>query len=451
MKRILKVIALGILTGQMALAGGIVTNTNQSASWVRMLSRDASTDIDAIYYNPAGITALGEGIHFSLSNQSIVQEYQLYDDYPSLNDGYYTGDVSAPIFPNFYASYNSANWAFFLGFGVVGGGGSAEYTRGMPSFETPISHLPALISDLGVPTSAYSVEQYFDGTSAFYGIQGGASYKINEMISASAGLRYVIASNHYSGYLLNVQVNPTHPTVNPSGEMMSAEVFFTSLGLPSYAAMVADKEVKTTQTARGITPILGLNISPNENLNIGLKWEGNTSLEFENDTEVDGTGMFSDGSTFNRDMPMMISVGVQYKLDPNVRIQAGYHTYMDKNADWDGREDLVDHNMYELSVGAEYDINHQFTISAGYLMGRTGVSENYQDNLSFSLSSNTLGGGLKIHFNEALSLDLGFAKMMYMAMVEHVAADPSNGTSAYNTNYDKDGFMLAIGLNYSLY
>lgn len=54
-----------------ALAGGIVTNTNQSAQYIRTLNRNASTCIDAVYFNPAGLTMLGDGLHFSLSNQSI--------------------------------------------------------------------------------------------------------------------------------------------------------------------------------------------------------------------------------------------------------------------------------------------------------------------------------------------------------------------------------------------
>ena len=55
-------------------AGGIVTNANQSAQYVRMLARDASTSIDAVYYNPAGLTKLADGFHISLSNQSIFPD-----------------------------------------------------------------------------------------------------------------------------------------------------------------------------------------------------------------------------------------------------------------------------------------------------------------------------------------------------------------------------------------
>jgi long-subunit fatty acid transport protein len=52
-------------------AGGIVTNTNQSAMYTRMGNRTATLGIDAVYYNPAGLTKLGNGFHFSINNQTI--------------------------------------------------------------------------------------------------------------------------------------------------------------------------------------------------------------------------------------------------------------------------------------------------------------------------------------------------------------------------------------------
>ena len=53
-----------VLIGAFALtsfAGGLLTNTNQSAQFVRMLSRNASTQIDAVYFNPAGLIKLENG------------------------------------------------------------------------------------------------------------------------------------------------------------------------------------------------------------------------------------------------------------------------------------------------------------------------------------------------------------------------------------------------------
>ena len=42
-------------------AGGILTNTNQHVSFLRMLARGASIDIDGVYSNPAGLAFLPEG------------------------------------------------------------------------------------------------------------------------------------------------------------------------------------------------------------------------------------------------------------------------------------------------------------------------------------------------------------------------------------------------------
>ena len=61
------------LAASYSYAGGIVTNTNQSSAWVRLLVRDATTEIDAVYFNPAGLTKLNDGFHFSLSNQYVTQ------------------------------------------------------------------------------------------------------------------------------------------------------------------------------------------------------------------------------------------------------------------------------------------------------------------------------------------------------------------------------------------
>ncbi|WP_288018382.1 hypothetical protein [Tenuifilum sp.] len=102
-KQLLTIIATGFAT--IVMAGGIVTNTNQSATYIRMLARDASTSIDAVYFNPAGMVKLDDGFHLYLSNQSLFQKKTIENKFPLLNDDKYVGDVAAPLFPNFYAVY----------------------------------------------------------------------------------------------------------------------------------------------------------------------------------------------------------------------------------------------------------------------------------------------------------------------------------------------------------
>jgi long-chain fatty acid transport protein len=210
MKRTLILIAGALITGSL-FAGGLVTNTNQSASWVRLPSRNASTEIDAAYYNPAGLMKLDNGLHFSVSNQTIFQTRKIENSYAGpgglygLNEHTYTGTVKAPLFPSVYAVFKLDKFAFSAGFMPVGGGGGAEYERGLPSFEMGISDLVPGLATQGA--TGYKADIYFKGSSTFLGVQGAASYKINDMISVAVGARYVTAKNEYSGHLQSIQLN----------------------------------------------------------------------------------------------------------------------------------------------------------------------------------------------------------------------------------------------------
>jgi long-subunit fatty acid transport protein len=210
MRKSLILFAATLITGSL-FAGGIVTNTNQSAAWVRQPARNASVGIDAVYYNPAGLMKLENGFHFSLSNQTIFQTKDVENFYkgPSdafgLNEGLYTGKISAPVFPTIQAAYKMDKLAFSFGFGPVGGGGGATYKKGLPSFEMSQSDLVPLLASQGA--QGYRLDAYLKGSSVFYGFQGGVSYKINDWISVAAGLRYVAAKNTYLGHLKDIEVD----------------------------------------------------------------------------------------------------------------------------------------------------------------------------------------------------------------------------------------------------
>jgi long-chain fatty acid transport protein len=210
MRKFLTLIVATLLAGTL-FAGGLITNTNQSAAWVRLPVRNASVDIDAAYYNPAGLMKLENGFHFSLSNQTITQTRTIENFYKGpggvfgLNSPNYDGEVTAPIFPSIYAVYKTNKVAFSLGFGPVGGGGGATYETGLPSFEMSPSDLVPALATQGA--SAYRLDAYLKGTSVFFGFQGGVSYKINDWLSVAAGLRYVSAKNKYNGHLKNIEIN----------------------------------------------------------------------------------------------------------------------------------------------------------------------------------------------------------------------------------------------------
>ena len=197
---------------QVAFAGGLLTNTNQSAQFIRMLSRNASTDIDAVYFNPAGLIKMDDGWHFAIYNQSIYQTKPVDSEFPLLNDGMYEGIVKVPAFPTAFGVYKKDNWAFSLGFGPNGGGGSATFDRGLPSFEIPITKVVPGLAGLTLISPALAVQGYdadlsFSGSSIFWGLQLGATYKVSDAFSVFGGVRYLPAKNSYEGSIQNIQLN----------------------------------------------------------------------------------------------------------------------------------------------------------------------------------------------------------------------------------------------------
>ena len=546
MKRKLLLSLSGALLSLSLMAGGIMTNTNQSASYVRMLARNASLGIDGVYYNPAGLTKLGNGFYLSLNNQSIFQTKDVTNNYKYLNgapNAKYTGDIKAPVFPGVYAAYKMNNFAFSFGFNPVGGGGGAKYDKGLPSFETGVADLVPLLNSKGFPTTLYTADINFEGTSIYFGYQVGVSYKINEMISVFGGLRYVTAKNTYKGSILNIMANPNYPAFGASftGGMVKASNFFaagattlnalaagatqfvaglqpiitggggsvllvngTAAGLSAaqitqiqqilgaagltpaqigaqtiasaqgtltlaaprfttnansltaYSASTSDIQVDAVQKGTGITPIIGANLTLAEKLTIAIKYEFLTKIELTNETKVDGSGMFPDGAKSRSDMPALLSIGASYPVTSKLTASLGMNYYFDKSADYGKKDTLgayvsnssvIDKNYWELALGLEYSITDKFLVSAGFLRAQTGVSKNYQNDLSYSLSSNTVGLGGQYKITPGIALNLGGLFTMYSKDDKTFNHKLGNAYIPTNEVYEKANFVLSVGLD----
>jgi long-chain fatty acid transport protein len=450
-------------------AGGILTNTNQSAQFVRMLSRNASIDLDAVYFNPAGLTQMKNGFYFGFHNQTIIQSKTITSEFgkqstpqiPLMYDKY-VGDVKVPVFPTAFGVYKTNNWAFSVGFGPNAGGGSAKYDHGLPSFEKKIARLvPKLsgLSALGFPVTDYGVDISLEGTSVFWGIQGGATRKINDILSIYLGARYVPTINTYNGSVSNIQFGPTGGLVNGqtylNNAANTAEAYSqtaTATLLRIYSAALGDQYVDTKQTGGGVTPIIGVDIHIDK-LNIGLKYEHMTIIGLTNKTVVDDTGLFPDGQKTNSDIPAIIAGGADYQLSDKLKFSGSFNLYMDKNVNWGKNVYLenrtIDKNYVELAFGAEYNLTDNFTISAGYLNSDTGVSEQYQSDFSFSNDSYTTGMGFQWNMNKRLVLDAGMMLTTYKNSTKTFTEAAPIGT--YTETYSKDTFTVAFGIGYKIF
>jgi len=488
----LKLLVFSLLLSQMVFAGGMVTNTNQSAAYIRMLARDASTDVDAVFYNPAGLTKLADGFYVQLNNQTVIQKRTIENAY--LNKTY-TGDVFVPALPTFFAVYKTGDWAFSAGFTVIGGGGSADFATGLPEFESPFKDITQALSAKGIITTDEKANIAFNGSSVYYGAQAGASYKINDMISVYAGARYVSIANSYEGHIKNVMINPIHKQLGYTGAMVPAQDFFSDLEAAASSIgdlegvatakylgdATRDREVDVQQFGSGITPIIGANLTfMEERMNIGLKYEFATKMDVENYTYKDDTkgmpgmekGMFPDKAKVAADMPAFLSVGVDYLATEDFHISFGVHYYWDKNVDY-GRNgwvagsgiglpgdadytpptynrgdnsDWVDANSYEIALGLQYDISEKISLSGGYLYSTTSPALDYQSGLSYSLSANTFSFGALGHISDRFDIDLGILYTAYAPdekQVEYLAPGVT-----YTETYDKSNVVFSIGGTY---
>ncbi|TFH49555.1 MAG: hypothetical protein E4G92_01680 [Bacteroidia bacterium] len=486
MKKFLLFVAAATISGSL-LAGGLVTNTNHSAYMTRILSRHASTGVDAVDFNPAGLTSLDNGFHFSLNNQVIGQTKTITNDYYFLNQHptEYIGKVSAPIFPGVYAVYKKDKLAFSLGFNPVGGGGGAEYATGLPSFEMGISQLVPILGIMLLPldqgvigagypdpafssVTGYNADIYFKGSSVYFGYQANISYEISDMISVAVGGRFVSAKNTYEGYISNVTITAspsaytglTTPYTGSPGDYLRA-IALTAVGgsnatmLNGSAAVLdgmTNVEADVVETGTGFTPILSVNITPNDKFNVALRYEFKTKLNLTttvNDGK-DAGGMFEDGAIKVADMPAMMSLGVGVRPASKLYIAAGMGYYFDNNNDYDGSTDLnikmTDKNFFEYSVGIEYAISNMIRISGGYSGTMTGVNENYRNDMRYSLNTTTFGGGFGFAVSPKVDINIGAMYTMYQDGSKSLY--PGDPLSSIIETYDTSTWVVGFGADF---
>lgn len=499
-------VAISLLTTTLtANAGGLLTNTNQSISYLRSLARTGAIGIDGVYFNPAGVAFLPEGFHLGLGVQNIYQTRTIVSSVSvagleqtpfyrpfKLNGGddngakEYVGKASVPIFPTIQAAYNKGKWGFQLGFGLTGGGGKATFNEGLGSFERQISLLPALLANngLGSKTPSYSANMFMQGQQYIFGLQLGASYKINENLAVYGGARFNYVYNKYLGHITDITVNingvneplygylgnqakvysdkakqlgdladaASNPTLKEKylAGAKAAEAGAASLREKQDA--VADKHLDCTQRGWGITPIIGVDFKSGK-WNLAARYELTTKINLENDTKVDNTGMFKKGVNTPNDLPGILSVGAQYEAARNVRVLGSVNYYFDKDAKMDkDKQKQLSGNTVEFLGGAEWDITKAITISAGAQVTRypLGNGEYLQD-LSFVTSSVSFGFGAKIKVAKNANLNVGYFFTKYNHFnKESEQTISSNGQSVTLKNTDdftRTNKVFGVGLD----
>lgn len=514
MKKTLLLGLIALTAAPAAHAGGLLNNTSLHALYLRSLARNASLAIDATYYNPAGLVFTPDGWRFSVNSQTVLQRRDIdatFAPFAYSTAGTTTkrfeGKATAPIVPTLMASYKKGDWAFSAVAGVFGGGGKASFTSGLPQFEANVALVPtvtqaiaqkatAMIAALpagALPPAAqagfaklidpikaankYSVDSKLEGLQYVFGLQAGASYKINQHLSAYLGARLSYAYNTYTGYIRNIQVSgadgamhhaPTYfgaiavgakaaePIVNNLPDALKQQVQ-PVLAVPGLLAKnTLDKRIEVKQTGIGLAPIVGLNFNY-EGLNVGARYEFRTAIRVKNTTEANDSGMeqFADGAKVANDLPAVLGVGASYRLLPTLTAAVSYNHFFEKSANMAGdKQKTLKGNTNEYLFGLEWNALDWLDVSGGVQITRKGVSDAYQSNIHFDMSSTSYGLGVGLHLTKEAQLNLAYMISSYgdhKKAISTYAAQPALGIALPGSEvYTRKNQIFSIGLDYTL-
>ena len=434
MKKFLLIGAAALMVSNSTFAGGILTNTNQNATFLRNPARNAVIAIDGVYSNPAGIAFLPQGFHLSVSWQAAFQKRLMDVNNPLFGmnaDGKgtnreFVGETNAPVIPSVQAAYViNDKWSVSAQFAVGGGGGKCEFAEGLPMFEELIGSAAAGINAQVNPNSqqfSYNLNQNLTGEQYFYGFKVGATYKVAENLSVFGGLRTVIASCNYTGAINNFKVNGIDAkNFAPAfTQAYQQAVAAGNVEAATKAGMVAqltkeDLTLDCSQSGIGFTPIIGVDWNLGK-LNLAAKYEFRTKIELENDSKnssnVDALmAQYADGAKNRSDIPAILSLGAMYQISDNVRAMVGGVYYWDKDAK--GTPIKNGDNTWEANFGIEWDVNDKILLSCGAQRTEYGFDDTDMADTNFNTSSYAVAIGGAYKFSEKIKLNVGYMHSFY--------------------------------------
>ncbi|MBW2575735.1 MAG: outer membrane protein transport protein [Deltaproteobacteria bacterium] len=408
------VAGLIVFSGSLLFAGGIENKHNWSAEYIRTLNRNAATDsADAVVYNPAGVMKMEDGLYLKLDGQYVLKEYS------NAVAGIEYETDEPDFIPSLFTLYKKDKWAAYGAVAVVVAGGQVDFkdgdatTFGLARGIMAVSPFDTLI------------DHRLKGESYFIGYTLGGAYEINDMVSVSLGARYVDAGREFKG----------HATL---GVGAAPGVFDTTY------------RVDYEETGDGWGGIIGVNIAPTDKLNIGLRYETKTSIDLKTDVKTDtvpgGLPGLVDGSERNRDMPPLLGLGVSYKINPKIKVDANFTWYLNNDVNWDDNpvtlnDESRKDNGNDLGIAFEYTFNSKWKASVGYMYTWVGIEPENMKIETPELDGGTIAGGFAYKPTPDLELNFGILQVFY-----------NDKTTDSGIKYEKDPVIdIAAGIQYKFF
>ncbi len=427
-------------------AGGIINKQNQSAEYIRTLNRNAATDAaDVVVYNPAGVMKLENGFYTK------VDLIYLQKDYSNTVPGFDEFETDEPsIVPGLFAAYKQDRWSLFFAVTVPAGGGEVEYPDGNARtvqlgrlFAQNYNAAVALQTGGAIPNFFTGVDNMkMEANSLAIGYSLGGAFKVNEMLSLAAGVRYIDASQEFQG----------QASLTPNSALPAATRAFILQNLAA-GGFASDLEVDLERTATGWGYFLGANISPTDKLNLGITYFSRTELDFESEVDEDNSpGQaitnslgWGDGEDQREDLPGLLGLGASYMITPKLRAEVNYTLYLEDDAALNESRFESPGDSYDMGIAFEYTFNPQWKASLGYLY--TDIRGMAPENLLVEapeLDADTIAAGVVFSPTERWQISLGGLRVWYHSEETN---EPSS-RAPVGTELEKDVWGFALGVQY---
>ncbi len=458
-----------------------------SSTFFRYPSRESSQEIDAVYYNPAGLTSLEEGFHLHFSNQIQKISNEIDVSYFNLRNGQnqYGSILSNYIYPSVYMAYKHKKVAFYFGTMVVGGGGGLAYNN-LPSGELAIADVPPalnLLFDLaGMPNYAtiedYDYDFFFEGFAYTPAFQMGVSYKPVDFLSFSLGVRALIYRIQAQGFFNNITIDaPTNGGVQDPLDYLNRGIAEkeasigdgggigeTQLGLLNFAAtlfedLLVNRDIDILQSGYGITPIIGINFDWKDKFFIGFKTEPRTNVELTTtiNNGKDGGGIYVEDSIQTADVPGMYAIGFRYKQSEKFMLSVGHRMSFYTRARWQGREKQLKGNQMEFNVAFQYSPIKPLKLSMGYTFNTLNADDTYHTEVNYYIPSHSLAFGAAYEINPKVEIEFGVWNTFYPKMTFYktqsvlggfVPGFEDNITTKVPFEVHSKTFIFSVGANF---
>lgn len=346
----------------------------------------------------------------------------------------------------------------------------------------------------------YSFNSYMHGRQYYFGLSAGAAYKVTDNFSVYAGLRGIYATCNYYGYVEDIKVGnmPLYQVLDPSKENSAnielscdqSGIGFTPMLAVDYKTgrwnFSAKYEFKTRMRLKNKSvnqlPSIG-NLDDNLKNQMNKLFTGTfmaagmpqeqaiikaeltstkvledptvvattAGLKQQFDSKIDkAIGEYADGKKIAGDIPSLLTVGVGYSPIDELRINVGFHWFDDYNAtSYNNRNKLLKkRGTLEFNAGVEYDVTKKITVSTGWQNTNYGLTDEYMDDKSFVVGSNSVGLGGVYHITKKLDFSVAYFHTFYNHMKTSETVTLAPGVSnTYNSDYTRNNSAFAAGVN----